>query len=62
MARPDEEAALDDGDEASAVEGGLEHEALGVARELNDARPVEISDAMDAYAATWMDESDSSLQ
>jgi hypothetical protein len=36
----------------------VEHEPLGVVRELNDTRPAEIGDAIDAYASTWMDDSD----
>ncbi len=42
-------------------EGPVEHEPLDVSRELNDARPAELGDAIDAYAATYVDENDASL-
>lgn len=41
---------------------GADPAPLAVDRELNDARPTEISDAVDAYAATWLDEGEGSLE
>lgn len=50
-----------DGGESHAWQGA-EHEPAVLSRELNDTRPAEIGDAMDAYAATYADEDEGSLQ
>ena len=41
---------------------GAEHEPAALPRELNDTRPAEIGDAMDAYTATYADEDEGSPQ
>ena len=58
-ARPTTDSAGDEG-EVDAWEGA-QHEPLALSRELNDTRPEEIGAAMDAYAATWIDEDEGAL-